>query len=153
MAQKKERKVLRKIVNDKFSFGDLSPKLKGVTASTGNIYCPFHQNDNTPAAKVYFNEDENIFVIHCFSKCGRSFTAFDYVEKILCEKDKEFYSVEDFLEHKLGRALFETVYKEYRANFDFLQQSLTEELINYIDNTYAKYENALDYIEELYTHE
>jgi len=40
----------------------------------GKIFCPFHINKNSPAAKIYGN------VIRCFS-CNKSFTVYDLLYK------------------------------------------------------------------------
>ena len=41
---------------------------------TGKMYCLWHDNTNTPAAKRYGN------VIHCFS-CGKNYTVYDLLKK------------------------------------------------------------------------
>ena len=48
--------VIREIINRNFTFADLSKRFEGVDSSTGNIYCPFHENHDTPAAKMYWDD-------------------------------------------------------------------------------------------------
>ena len=47
---------------------------------TGNMYCPFHYNVNTPSAKMY--HDETGWVVWCFNE-KRIFTTYDVYEKIM----------------------------------------------------------------------
>lgn len=53
-------------------------RIFGEPLPRGKMFCPFHENTNTPAAKVYGN------VIKCFS-CNRVYTTFD----LLMRYDRE----------------------------------------------------------------
>jgi hypothetical protein len=47
----------------------------GTPPSSGKVFCPFHNNTHTPAAKIY------PFGLKCFGECNRVFTAFDILKK------------------------------------------------------------------------
>lgn len=51
----------------------------------GKMYCCFHDNKNTPAAKRYGN------VIHCFS-CGKSYTVYDLLSRFNPSRIEEIKS-------------------------------------------------------------
>ena len=67
-------RTVKNVINDNFTFADLSPRFKGVDSSTGNIFCPFHENHDTPAAKMYWDSEREIWILHCFGECHRNFT-------------------------------------------------------------------------------
>ena len=143
--------AIRAVINRNFTFADLSPRFKNVDSSTGNIFCPFHENHSTPAAKMYWNDEDEIWIIHCFGECHRNYTAFDYVEKVLCEKYQKYISPFHFLklhmpESKLGMQL--EIYKKYVAE---QTSSSIDEKRMYIDNLFMEKGNIVDFIEELYT--
>lgn len=143
--------VIKEIVNKNFTFADLSKKFEGVDSSTGNIFCPFHENHSTPAAKMYWNENRGIWIIHCFGECHRNFTAYDYVERILCEKYQKYQSPLHFLKVKMSEGILSTQLNLYQKNIDSLLESYENEKRNYIDNLYVETGNIIDFIEKLYT--
>jgi len=55
----------------------------------GKMFCPFHVNNNTPAAKRYDNH------IHCFS-CNRSYGVYDLLNKYNPNRIKEISSSQIF---------------------------------------------------------
>lgn len=65
-------------INDSLSFQEEYFRIFGKQLGTGKVFCPFHVNVNTPAAKLYNN------VLKCFS-CGRVYTVYDLLYKF----DKE----------------------------------------------------------------
>lgn len=146
---KKDRRILRIIVNSEFTFADLDPAYQGVDSNTGNIFCPFHDNYNSPAAKMYFDDKRNIPIIHCFKE-GRNFTTFDFVEKILCQKREQYKDVEDFLEHRLSKAELEQRYELIKKNNLEVGNESFENKVKYIDNTFNEVDSTEDYIERLY---
>lgn len=147
----KEQWVLKKILNKNFSFSDVDSKLNGIESSTSNIFCVFHEhNYNTPSAKIYYDYDEDIYTWHCFKE-KRTYTTFDYVQKILCEKYEIYKNVEEFLEEKLGKVELDTLYNEYKELTKNDLDSKIDKKIEYIDNVYNNTLNIYDYIEELYT--
>ena len=144
-------RTIKAVLNRNFTFADLSDRFKGVDSSTGNIFCPFHENHETPAAKMYWNENQQIWILHCFGECHRNYTAYDYVNLVLCEKYQKYSSPLQFLrmhmpESKLGLQL-EVVQKE----IDSFIEDVTEQKRDYINNIFNKHENITDFIEELYT--
>ena len=144
-------RTIKAVLNRNFTFADLSDRFKGVDSSTGNIFCPFHENHETPAAKMYWNENQQIWVLHCFGECHRNYTAYDYVNLILCEKYQRYSSPLQYLrmnmpDGKLGLQL-EVVQKE----IDDFMEDVTEQKKDYINNIFSKHENITDFIEELYT--
>ena len=144
-------RALREVINRNFTFADLSPKFKGVDSSTGNIFCPFHENYETPAAKMYFNEHKNIWVIHCFGECHRNFTAYDYVDLILCLKYQKYSSPMDFLRHNMPNTEIKKQLKQCEKLLASSESNMYAEKIDYINTISAQYDNISDYIEELYT--
>ena len=151
MKQVYDPRAIKRVINENFTFADLSSRFKGVDSSTGNIFCPFHENTDTPAAKMYWDDERGIWVLHCFGECHRSYTAYDYVNLILCLKYQKYLSPLHFLrlnmpEYKLGNQL-ELAQKH--VNEEMI--TLIEEKKNYIDNLYVETGNIVDFIEELYT--
>lgn len=61
-------------INSNLDIGEEYYGIFGKKIPTGKMYCPFHDNTNTPAAKRYGN------VIHCFS-CGRSYSVYDLLKR------------------------------------------------------------------------
>ena len=72
-------KRLAEYVNSNFSFADEWVRIFGKELPTGNVFCPFHENTNTPAAKVYGNG------LKCFS-CQRYYSVYDLLRKFDPEK-------------------------------------------------------------------
>lgn len=145
------RRVLQEVINSNFTFSDLSKRFENVDSSTGNIFCPFHENHSTPAAKMYWDEIREIWILHCFGECHQSFTAYDYVERILCQQQRKYLNPLEFLRvHMPFNQLYSQIelYKQQSIN---LTQAAMQDKIDYINNVYAEHENLVDYIEELYT--
>lgn len=61
-------------INSSLSFKDEYKRIFGKSVPEGKMFCPFHNNVNTPAAKVYGN------VLKCFS-CNRIYTVYDLLKK------------------------------------------------------------------------
>ena len=146
---KKDRRVLKELVNRNFPFSDLSRRFEGVDSSTGNIFCPFHENNTTPSAKMYYNEDKDIFIIHCFKE-GKNFTAFDYVERILCKERKNYKDVLQFLESRMSKTEILSQYNIFSKNLESLDDSRMQKKVDYIDNLFNECESTSEYIERLY---
>lgn len=147
----RQRRTIREVINRNFTFADLSPKFKNVDSSTGNIFCPFHENHETPAAKMYFNERKNIWIIHCFGECHRNFSAYDYVDLILCLKYEKYKSPLDFLKQNLDPDLLKRELKYCESIVSEGENNSYLEKVDYINTIYAQYDCIEDYIEELYT--
>ena len=59
---------------------DLLKKTKNTPRGSGLIFCPFHDNVNTPAAKYFDDPDGER--IYCFSE-GRGYDLSDYYYKVM----------------------------------------------------------------------
>lgn len=149
--EKYNREVIKQVINRNFTFADLSPRFKGVDSSTGNIFCPFHDNHETPAAKMYWNDEEEMWVLHCFGECHRSYTAFDYVERILCEKYQKYISPFHFLKLRMPEGQLGMQLELYKKYVDEWMATTIDEKRAYIDNLFVEKGNIIDFIEELYT--
>ena len=147
----KRKRVLKEIINQNFTFGDLSPKYLNVDSSTGNIFCPFHENHTTPAAKMYWDETRNIWILHCFGECHRNYTAYDYVDLILCDKYQKYRSPLDFLQQNFPANKLQNYIEFYEKQNDDFYQELKTHKINYINNTFFQNEAIAEYIEAIYT--
>ena len=143
--------VIREVINRNFTFADLSKRFEGVDSSTGNIFCPFHENHDTPAAKMYWDDTHEIWILHCFGECHRNFTAYDYVEKIFCEKYQKYSNPLQFLRANMPEARLGTQLDFYQKNVSELIESYENEKKTYIDNLYTETGNIIDFIEKLYT--
>lgn len=152
MAELTLQKILaiKEVINQNFTFSDLSPRFVNVDSSTGNIYCPFHENHSSPAAKMYWDETRDIWVIWCFTE-HRHFTAYDYVKLILCEKYQKYSSPLDFLKKNFPSHELQNYLEFYEKQNLEQYQSYTEERINYINNASYQNESIADYIETIYT--
>ena len=145
---------LRQIINNNFTFSDLSPRFEGVDSSTGNIFCPFHENTSTPAAKMYWDEVRGIWILHCFGECHRNYTAYDYVDLILCCKYQRYTSPLDFLKKNMNASLMYSQLEMYEALGEEYRESVYEQKTDYINNVYNECDgDIIEYIETLYTKE
>ena len=150
MIIRRSRKSIRTVLNRNFTFADLSPRFENVDSSTGNIFCPFHENHSTPAAKMYWNEEEGLWIIHCFGECHRNFTAYDYVDLILCKKYQKYKSPLDFLKKNMANESLlmqlELYDKEQEDQLELEESAKTE----YISRVAFENEDLESYIESLY---
>ena len=147
--KKRTSKSVKTVLNKNFTFSDLSPRFENVDSSTGNIFCPFHENHTSPAAKMYWDEINNMWVIWCFTE-HKHFTAYDYVKLILCEKYQKYKSPLDFLTQNMDK-------NELYAQLDIVEKQNEEQLetsmstkVDYINWVFGENENIEDYIEALY---
>ncbi len=151
MKQTYDIRTIKKVINQNFTFSDLSNRFKGVDSSTGNIFCPFHENHDTPAAKMYWDEDRGIWIIHCFGECHRNFTAYDYVDLILCRKYQKYTSPYHFLKANMVEYQLNWQLELYQKEVNEEEIGYFEEKKNYIDNVFSETGNVTDFIERLYT--
>lgn len=146
-----KRRVIKEVINRNFTFADLSPRFENVDSSTGNIFCPFHENHETPAAKMYWDERRELWILHCFGECHRNFTAYDYVALVLCIKYQRYENPFEFLKEKLDNVRLKQQIQLYKDVAYSETETYYEERIAYIDNVFADCENVEEYIEILYT--
>lgn len=143
--------IIKKIINANFTFSDLSKRFVGVDSSTGNIFCPFHENHHSPAAKMYWDEVNDMWIIHCFGECHRNFSTYDYVNLILCKKYERYRDPFDFLKKNMTITELKNQIEVYKKDTSDLQESSYQDKVTYINNVYSNNGNTIDYIEELYT--
>ena len=143
--------VIKEVINKNFTFADLSKRFEGVDSSTGNIFCPFHENHDTPAAKMYWDTEREIWILHCFGECHRNFTAYDYVERIFCQKYQKYNSPLQFLRANMPESKLGTQLDFYQKNANLMMESYENEKRTYIDNLFEETGNIEDFIEALYT--
>ena len=149
MVKKRSEQSIKKVLNNNFTFADLSPRFKNVDSSTGNIFCPFHENHSTPAAKMYWDDDKGIWVLWCFTE-HKHFTAYDYVNLVLCKKYEKYQSPLDFLRKNMSLDdlyLQLDVFEKERQEWT---ESRTSIKIDYIMRVAEESETLEDYIEKLY---
>ena len=99
---------------------------------------------------MYWNEDHQIWVIHCFGQCHRNFTAYDYVDLILCKKYEKYKSPLDFL--KVNMPLSDLYFQ-----IDICEKEREDQIeletsakIEYIQRIANENEKTEDFIEALY---
>lgn len=143
-------RILREIIEQNFSWEDLNPKRFNTNVMlNSNIFCPFHENKNTPSAKAFLDDTKNIVTIWCFTE-QRRYTTYDYVNLVIVNQQKKFPSVQAFLINKLGEQRFNELYSLAEEGIDLEEASLTEQTIEYIDNLYNEKNNVIDFINCLY---
>jgi hypothetical protein len=74
-----EHKIIN-YINENYSVEDLYEAVTGRKPGVGKVYCPFHKNTNTPAAKIYGN------VLKCFGECNRVYGAYDFLKSFYPEE-------------------------------------------------------------------
>ncbi len=62
-------------INNNCDFRDEYQRIFGKQLGYAKVFCPFHSNHNTPAAKVYGN------TLKCFGVCNRVYTVYDLLKK------------------------------------------------------------------------
>ena len=99
----KDLNFIKYIIN---YFSDMPKLLRGLDIDipfNGSVYCPFHENYNTPAAKVY--KDASGYCLFCFNehRIYKSFDiikdlynynvydVFNYIWSSLSDKDKQYF--------------------------------------------------------------
>ncbi len=146
---KKDEKSLRNIVETLLTFGDVDDDLDGVDSSIGNISCPFHpyeglqENKKSPAAKMYFHEQNQYYFIKCFTT-NRQYTVYDYIKYV---KQLEVY---DCLVERCDKEVVLNLYENILKGNILFNINLTELKNAYIDSVYSETNNTVDYIERLY---
>lgn len=142
-----EVRVQKTIINDRFGWEDLDGSFSVTT--TANIYCPFHDNYNTPSARFYETDDTGKYVLWCFSE-RRFYTPYDYVNLIMVQSRRQYESVWDFLEQNLPEQELKEhiiIAQKYVAEEDEIN---VEEKRNYIRNLYNTYDDLSEFINRLY---
>ena len=152
MEQYNDKYILYKIIDYKYTFHDLSPKLFPQLREGAPMYCPFHENSHTGTmqARIYFNEEKNLWYLHCYAE-QKNFYAHDFVNLIMIRERQQFKSVKDFLQSRMGKEEFQSLYTLFKQKKQALMESQFKKKCAYIDNVYNEKGNTIDYIEALYT--
>lgn len=142
-----EAKVQKRIINDRFGWEDLDGNFSVTT--TANIFCPFHDNYNTPSARFYETDDTGKYVLWCFSE-RRFYTPYDYVNLIMVNYRRQYPDVWAFLEEHLSEAELKesiVIAQKYVSEED--EANVTEKR-EYIRNLYNEYDDLEEFINRLY---
>ena len=149
---KKDKYLLKFVIEKLFTFGDLSRSLSNVDSSTGNISCPFHPSEGfgenkSQSAKVYYSEEKNIYTLHCFTS-KKTYTVYDYIEKVM---EKSPY---DFLVANRDNSEIVDIVDVIEKGYVDLNNDIVEKRVNYVDTVFEECEGAtVDYIDKLYGEE
>ena len=68
-------KIVREYINKLFTMRSVWAECFGESAPHGKCFCPFHDNSDSPAAKIYDNK------LVCFGSCQRSYFPYDFLHK------------------------------------------------------------------------
>lgn len=145
-----EYRIAREIVEQTFTWGDLNPKYRDMSSAAGNQYCMFHPNHHSPSGKFYEDEERDILVFHCFAE-RKTFTTYDYVDLILCKQNQDYKDVWHFLITELGVEEVSEMITLIKKKMIIGDNSLLDKKIEYITNTYNKYDNVTEFIDSLYS--
>lgn len=146
-----DKYILKQITDTNFTFTDLDPRMFPSLIHGEGMYCMFHQNSHTGTkqARVYFDEERNIFYIHCYAE-GKNFTAFDYLWLIMCKQKQLYKHPRDFLLEKMDTTEFVRQYSLFKKKKQVLCESQFKKKCEYIDNVYNQTGDIAHYIEALY---
>lgn len=144
-------RVIRRVIDSTFTFSDVSPRFKNIDETYGNIFCPFHENKHSPAARMYWDDQREIWILHCFGECHTNFTTYDYINLILCKRYEKYKSPLDYLRHNLPpeelKRKLSNASKESFNDFN----NYNNYLKTYINNVSYDSNSISEYIEKLYT--
>lgn len=143
------RRVQSEIVTRNFEWGDLVPQYRGVGPTSGNVFCVMHPNYSSPAAKIYEDEDRNIFVLHCFSE-HRTFTTYDYVSQKIIGEFREYNNVWEFLVDNMDTAELIEEIQIVHSRLESDGETALESKIEYINNMYNEFDDVSEFINHLY---
>ena len=142
-------RILREIAEQTFDLTEICPQYSRSAVGTANSFCIWHPNHDTPSGKLYFDEERGIVVFHCFAE-HKTYTSYDYIDKILVQKKHKYLSVQDYLVKNLGESKFRELYTLAEEGIALEEESAIEQTIEYIDNLYNEKNNVIDFINCLY---
>ena len=143
-------KLLRHIIEQNFPLNELVPEYNGLTQNSANVFCVFHQNFSSPAAKLYWNDERDILVLHCFAE-HKTFTSYDYVYQILCEEKGQYTDPLDFLMKNMSSDELKEALKLAEMNFEEVEGTMLDRKLNWISNLYNELNDTNEFINQLYT--
>ena len=122
---------MRKLVSDKISMVEVLYKYdpEGRYSAGQTCFCPFHDNENTPAASIYDND--GVESMWCFSE-KKLYTSADVIEKLL---NKDVFEVSERIWNSMSEVdrnswLSENSAEDYK---DIFSESVEEEKDNKIN--------------------
>lgn len=80
MAETDSRYRIINYCNENYDIKELYSAITGREPGLGKIFCCMHQNNNTPAAKIYGNK------LKCFGECNRLFGSYDLLKRYFPEE-------------------------------------------------------------------
>lgn len=106
-----------------------------------SVFCPFHENTNTPAARLYIGDNS----IYCFGECKRTYRPIDF---FILKNGDSYDSLwrrfgDEFMDYrnkyiKNGLGILERVNKfrefEKRDYFAYFKETDTSKIINEFSN-------------------
>ena len=143
-------RVIKEVINRNFTFGDVSKKFENVDESTGNIFCPFHENTQSPAARMYWDEDRELWVLHCFGECHKTYTTYDYVDLVLCHKFQKYKTPLEFLKKNMNADNLNLQLSKASKGITLNVSSYNSKIKTYIENVSSDSNTIEEYIETLY---
>ena len=143
-------KLLRHIIEQNFPLNELVPEYNGLTQNSANVFCVFHQNFSSPAAKLYWNDERDILVLHCFAE-HKTFTSYDYVYRILCEEKGQYTDPLDFLMKNMSSDELKEALKLAEMNFEEVEGTMLDRKLTWITNLYNELNDTNEFINQLYT--
>lgn len=150
MIKRDNPEILRKIAEECFSLTSICPQYRGMGPGMGNCFCVFHTHTwSTPSAKLYWDDDKDILVLHCFQE-HRTYTSYDYINLILVREKEEYKSVEEYLIKNLGEQKFNEYYTLVEQTGLLTDENFQEQTIEYINNVASAHEKVTDFINALY---
>ena len=138
--------LLNKIIDHNFKWEDVS---NYKTSYVGNVFCFNHPNHDTPAAKLYYNSDDDLWVLYCYAE-RRGFYVHNYIQKVLCEERQIYKSPLDFLKQHMSEGDIIRQYKALEKDITNILENNLKKKIEYINNVYSETDNVIDYIQRLY---
>ena len=144
------KRLVRDIIEQNFPLNEIIPEYAGLTQNTANVYCVFHDNRHSPSSKLYWDDEKDILVLHCFAE-HKTFTSYDYVKLVLCERKGHYADPVDFLLKNMSEQELREIVKLAEQNLDDFSETAVEQKIEYIENTYNECDNVVDFINTLYS--
>nr|DAG99857.1 MAG TPA: hypothetical protein [Herelleviridae sp.] len=102
MAENDARYRIINYCNENYNIRELYAAVTGREPGFGKCYCIFHQNTDTPAAKIYGNK------LKCFGECNRLFGSYDILKRYFpeeIEKIKQSLRIPDIQEKRVKKTL------------------------------------------------
>lgn len=144
-------KGLRAVVDRNFTWKDLNPKrFSEYDVVRSNTMCPFHENHDTPASRFYYDEEDDLWILYCYSE-KKAFHPYHYVELIMCKEWEKYTDILDFLKHNMSEGEIIRQYEAFMKSQEVLTENNYQKKVDYINNVYSETGNTVDYIEGLYT--